>query len=79
MLGRDRRMALEVGQRAETGVEDAGERGRIAREIRTRVNQGSDVVLRYVEVVDRMWLLKTSSGKVARNANREKYLEEFRN
>jgi acyl-CoA synthetase (AMP-forming)/AMP-acid ligase II len=63
---------------AEADVEDPGERIRISKDIRTQVNQGSDVVLRYVEVVDRMWLLKTSSGKIARNANREKYLEEFR-
>jgi len=26
--------------------------------------------------VERGWLLKTSSGKVARSANREKYLSE---
>jgi acyl-CoA synthetase (AMP-forming)/AMP-acid ligase II len=63
---------------AEADVEDPDERKRIAKDIRIKVNQGSDVALRYVEVVDRMWLLKTSSGKVARNANREKYLEEFR-
>lgn len=67
----------DVAVVAEADVEDIDERGRIARDIRMRVNQGSDVVLRYVEVVERMWLLKTSSGKVARNANREKYLEEF--
>jgi hypothetical protein len=64
---------------AEADRQDPQERRRIAAEIRMRVNQGSDVALRYVEVVERMWLLKTSSGKVARNANREKYLQEFRN
>jgi hypothetical protein len=32
--------------------------------------------LRYVRIVDSRWLLKTSSGKVARSANREKYLAE---
>ncbi len=63
---------------AETDIVEAEERRRIATDIRKRVNQGSDIALRYVEVVDRMWLVKTSSGKVARNANREKYLEEFR-
>jgi acyl-CoA synthetase (AMP-forming)/AMP-acid ligase II len=68
----------DVAVVAEADVEDLEDRRRIAKDIRTQVNQGSDVVLRYVEVVDRMWLLKTSSGKVARNANREKYLEEFR-
>jgi acyl-CoA synthetase (AMP-forming)/AMP-acid ligase II len=63
---------------AETDIVEPEERRRIATEIRKRVNQGSDIALRYVEVVDRMWLVKTSSGKVARNANREKYVEQFR-
>ena len=62
---------------AETDIEEPERRRRIATDIRQRVNQGSDIALRYVEVVDRMWLVKTSSGKVARNANRDKYLEEF--
>ncbi len=48
----------------------------IANEIRQRVTRGSDIALRYVKIVDRGWLLKTSSGKVARNANRDKYLAE---
>jgi fatty-acyl-CoA synthase len=38
------------------------------------VTRGSDVALRQVRVVDRGWLLKTSSGKIARAANRDKYL-----
>jgi fatty-acyl-CoA synthase len=59
---------------AEADEADAEARMRMAGEIRTRVTQGSDVALRYVEIVDRMWLIKTSSGKVARTANREKYL-----
>lgn len=48
----------------------------IADEIRRRVTRGSDIALRYVKLVDRGWLLKTSSGKTARGANREKYLNE---
>ena len=48
----------------------------IGNEIRQRVTRGSDVALRYVKLVQRGWLLKTSSGKVARSANREKYLAE---
>lgn len=52
---------------------------RIADEVRQRVTRGSDVALRYVQIVERNWLLKTSSGKVARAANREKYLAEFGN
>jgi acyl-CoA synthetase (AMP-forming)/AMP-acid ligase II len=75
----------------ETGTEDvvivaeldgvaAGEQDRfkIAEEIRKQVNSSSDIVLRYVRVVDHGWLLKTSSGKIARRANCEKYLLENR-
>jgi acyl-CoA synthetase (AMP-forming)/AMP-acid ligase II len=48
----------------------------IAEQIRLRVTRGSDVALRNVQVVERGWLLKTSSGKIARSANREKYLHD---
>lgn len=51
---------------------------RLANEIRQRVTAGSDIALRYVEIVGKNWLVKTSSGKIARRANREKYLSEFR-
>lgn len=54
-------------------IEDE-ERARLAEAIRMRINTSSDVVVRKVAVVERGWLLKTSSGKVARSANREKYL-----
>jgi fatty-acyl-CoA synthase len=49
----------------------------VADEIRRRVTIGSDIALRYVKLVERGWLLKTSSGKTARSANRDKYLNEF--
>lgn len=48
----------------------------ISNEIRARVTRGSDITLRYVRLVERGWLLKTSSGKIARSANRERYLSE---
>jgi acyl-CoA synthetase (AMP-forming)/AMP-acid ligase II len=35
-----------------------------------------DPAARHVHVVGPRWLLKTSSGKIARAANREKYLAE---
>lgn len=46
-------------------------------QIRQQVTRGSDIALRYVKVVEHGWLLKTSSGKIARSANREKYLQSF--
>lgn len=57
--------------------EMSAEGTRITDEIRLRVTRGSDIALRYVKLVKRGWLLKTSSGKVARSANRERYLAEF--
>lgn len=53
---------------------DEQTRSRIADEIRQRVNRGSDIALRIVSLVERGWLIKTSSGKIARSANRDKYL-----
>jgi acyl-CoA synthetase (AMP-forming)/AMP-acid ligase II len=50
----------------------------VVRRVRDAVAAGSDVVVRYVHLVEPMWLLKTSSGKIARNANRERYLSELR-
>lgn len=50
------------------------ERQAIANEIRREVTRNSAVALRFVQIVGRNWLLKTSSGKIARSANREKYL-----
>jgi len=44
-------------------------------QIRQQVTRGSDIALRFVKVVEHGWLLKTSSGKIARSANREKYLQ----
>jgi hypothetical protein len=49
---------------------------RIGEEIRRYVSQGSAVALRQVHLVARGWLVKTSSGKIARGANREKWMGE---
>lgn len=59
---------------AETDVTKDTAKQAIADDIRQRVTRGSDIALRSVLVVEREWLLKTSSGKIARAANREKYL-----
>jgi acyl-CoA synthetase (AMP-forming)/AMP-acid ligase II len=61
---------------AETGVTDAAERQAIARTIRAAVAQQAAVTLSYVHLVGPRWLLKTSSGKLARAANRDKWLLE---
>ncbi len=62
---------------AEADSSDPAEWDKIANDIRVVVTRGSAVALRYVHIVDRHWLVKTSSGKVARSANREKFLKEM--
>jgi len=53
------------------------EKDRIAEDVRLAIAQGTDVIVRNVHVVPRGWLLKTSSGKVSRSSNRDKYLAEI--
>ena len=48
----------------------------LADRIRQHVTQNSAIALRYVHIVNSQWILKTSSGKPARLANRDKYLSE---
>ncbi|MFO3796777.1 MAG: AMP-binding protein, partial [Anaerolineales bacterium] len=66
----------EVAIVAEVDTADPVERTRIADAIRAHVTRNSAVAVRYVRVVDTKWLIKTSSGKIARAANREKFLRE---
>jgi fatty-acyl-CoA synthase len=62
---------------AEVESEDPREQDRLADLIRQHVTKNSAVALRYVKVVGPRWILKTSSGKTARGANREKFLSEL--
>ena len=61
---------------AEVDSEDPDACQAIADAIRQHVTRGSDVALRQVRIVAPRWLVKTSSGKTARSANRDKYLAE---
>ncbi|MEO8610435.1 MAG: AMP-binding protein [Chloroflexota bacterium] len=61
---------------AEVGTNDAAERQQIAQVIRQTVARQSTVTLNYVHLVNDRWLIKTSSGKIARAANRDKWLAE---
>jgi len=74
----------------ETGTEDVvivaevdsaneAEQQKIADKIREQVTKNSAIALRHVKVVDPKWILKTSSGKTARTANKEKFLNELEN
>jgi acyl-CoA synthetase (AMP-forming)/AMP-acid ligase II len=50
----------------------------IASDLRQRVVHQTEVTLADVRLVDQRWVIKTSSGKIARADNRAKYLREFR-
>jgi len=67
----------DVAVVAEEDVEDPGSRTRLAESVRQMINQGSDVAVRHVQVVPRGWVIKTSSGKLARDANRQKFIETY--
>jgi fatty-acyl-CoA synthase len=65
----------DVGIVVETDTDDPEARRQMVIQIRDHVTRNSDIAVRYAEVVDRKWLIKTSSGKIARGANREKFLQ----
>ncbi len=62
---------------AEVETDDPARLRAIAEEVRQAVTRGSAVSLRYVHLVQPPWLVKTSSGKTARSANRDKFLKEM--
>ena len=49
----------------------------ISEDIRKRVTRESAIALRNILLVDKKWLIKTSSGKIARALNKKKYIEEI--
>jgi acyl-CoA synthetase (AMP-forming)/AMP-acid ligase II len=64
---------------AEVDTDNPDERQKIADALRRHITQNSAVVLRHAHIVGAKWILKTSSGKTARSANREKFLKEIEN
>ncbi len=67
----------EVVLVAEADGADEAARQTLGDEVRQRITRGTDVTLRHAHIVGPKWLIKTSSGKIARAANREKYLAEI--
>jgi fatty-acyl-CoA synthase len=61
---------------AEVDTEDEAERQKIAAALRVHITKNSAVALLYAHIVGKKWILKTSSGKTARSANREKFMKE---
>src|SRR3972149_1127109 len=63
----------------ETEKKDSKKKYKIKKKIRKAVTTGSAIALSHVLLVEKKWLIKTSSGKIARSANREKYITTFQN
>ena len=63
---------------AEVDSDNADEQQKVADAIRLHVTKNSAIALRHVKVVGPKWILKTSSGKTARAANKEKFLSELK-
>ncbi len=59
---------------AEVDKKNAEEKENIGAAIKEKVTQNSAIALRHVLIVEAKWLIKTSSGKIARSANKEKYI-----
>ena len=68
----------EVVLVAETDTDSMLQKDGLAENVRREVTQNSAIALRKVLIVDSKWLIKTSSGKIARSANRDKYLDEIK-
>ena len=62
---------------AETFSAEANELRRVERTIREHLSREADVTARRVILKESGWLIKSTSGKKARAANREKYLAEL--
>ena len=60
---------------AEVDSDEPAEQEVIADAIRKHVTKSSAIALRHVKVVGEKWIVKTSSGKTARSANKEKFLK----
>ncbi len=66
-----------LGLRFFLASEEPSEQEVIADAIRKHVTKSSAIALRHVKVVGEKWIVKTSSGKTARSANKEKFLREL--
>jgi acyl-CoA synthetase (AMP-forming)/AMP-acid ligase II len=65
-----------IGIVAEVHADDDETRRAIGGQIRERIATQTTVTASYVHLVEEKWLIKTSSGKIARAANRDKWQAE---
>jgi len=62
---------------AEIEDEFLNNKEQIIEDIRKKTTRESAITLRTILIVDKKWLIKTSSGKIARALNKKKYIEEI--
>ncbi len=62
---------------AEVDAKKLNDKVNISESIKKEIAQNSAVSVRKAFIVEPKWLIKTSSGKIARGANRDKYLKEI--
>jgi fatty-acyl-CoA synthase len=63
---------------AEVSATDEAERKKIVQALRQSVVSQAEVTLTYVALVESGWLIKTSSGKIARGENRTKWQQTLK-
>ena len=61
---------------AETEIDSEEMKSKIMKEIKKRVSEELNLNLREVYLVPLRWLIKTTSGKISRTENKNKYLKE---
>lgn len=61
----------------EASHQGEAEKQKMEMDIRSHVARETEITLMDVRLVDERWLIKTSSGKIARIDNREKYMREY--
>ncbi|MEK6255843.1 MAG: AMP-binding protein, partial [Chloroflexota bacterium] len=60
------------------GPSDEDGQYQIEKELRGLISKATEIALSDIRLVAERWVIKTSSGKIARDDNRKKYLKEFR-
>jgi acyl-CoA synthetase (AMP-forming)/AMP-acid ligase II len=63
-----------IAEAETSAIDNEDARQQIADAVRAHLTRNTDIAVKRVEIVDAAWLIKTSSGKIARTANKEKYL-----
>ncbi|MBP9864907.1 MAG: AMP-binding protein [Candidatus Omnitrophica bacterium] len=60
---------------AETHEQEGAKKEAIRKAVFNRIASATEVTARIVQLVEPMWLLKSTSGKISRSANRTRYLD----